>query len=53
MTFETQYEQSLGFEPFYSGESSREPHRMASPDINTEDFMATVDVLSVQENVDA
>ena len=26
---------------------------MASPDINTEDFMASVDFLSVQDNVDA
>lgn len=25
---------------------------MASPDINTEDFMAAVDFLSVQDNVD-
>jgi fermentation-respiration switch protein FrsA (DUF1100 family) len=29
------------------------PRRVASPDINTEDFSAAVDFLSVQENVDA
>src|SRR5574344_2833232 len=36
----------------YTGESGGEPRRMASPDINTEDFLAAVDFLSVQENVD-
>jgi len=44
---------SLAFDPSYTGESSGEPRRTASPDINTEDFMAAVDFLSVQENVDA
>ena len=44
---------TLAFDPSYTGESSGEPRRTASPDINTEDFMAAVDYLSVQENVDA
>ena len=44
---------ALAFDPSYTGESSGEPHRTASPDINTEDFMAAVDFLSKQENVDA
>ncbi len=44
---------TLAFDPSYTGESSGEPRRTASPDINTEDFMAAVDFLSVQENVDA
>lgn len=44
---------ALAFDPSYTGESSGEPRRTASPDINTEDFMAGVDFLSKQENVDA
>ena len=44
---------TIAFDPSYTGESGGEPRRMASPDINTEDFMAAVDFLSVQENVDA
>ena len=44
---------ALAFDPSYTGESSGEPRRTASPDINTEDFMAAVDYLSKQENVDA
>ena len=44
---------TLAFDPSYTGESSGEPRRTASPDINTEDFMAAVDYLSQQENVDA
>ncbi len=43
---------TLAFDPSYTGESGGEPRRMASPDINTEDFLAAVDFLSVQENVD-
>ena len=35
-----------------TGESGGQPRYMASPDINTEDFMAAVDFLSVQDNVD-
>ncbi len=44
---------ALAFDPSYTGESSGEPRRTASPDINTEDFMAAVDYLAKQENVDA
>ena len=44
---------ALAFDPSYTGESSGEPRRTASPDINTEDFMAAVDYLSQQANVDA
>lgn len=43
---------TIAFDPSYTGESGGEPRYMASPDINTEDFMATVDFLSVQDNVD-
>ncbi len=42
---------TLAFDPSYTGESKGEPRYMASPDINTEDFMAAVDFLSVQKNV--
>ena len=44
---------ALAFDPSYTGESSGEPRRTASPDINTEDFMAAVDFLSCQEDVNA
>ena len=44
---------TLAFDPSYTGESGGEPRYMASPDINTEDFMAAVDFLSVQENVNS
>ncbi|MCR5714934.1 MAG: alpha/beta hydrolase [Bacteroidales bacterium] len=44
---------ALAFDPSYTGESSGEPRRTASPDINTEDFMAAVDFLSQLENVDS
>ena len=43
---------TIAFDPSYTGESSGTPRYMASPDINTEDFQAAVDFLSVQENVD-
>ncbi len=43
---------TVAFDPSFCGESGGQPRYMASPDINTEDFMATVDFLSVQENVD-
>ena len=43
---------ALAFDPSYTGESGGEPRRTASPDINTEDFLAAVDFLSVQDNVD-
>lgn len=44
---------SIAFDPSYTGESTGNPRYMASPDINTEDFQAAVDFLSVQENVDS
>lgn len=44
---------TIAFDPSYTGESGGQPRYMASPDINTEDFMAAVDFLSVQDNVDA
>ena len=43
---------TLAFDPSYTGESGGEPRYMASPDINTEDFMAAVDFLSLQGTVD-
>lgn len=43
---------SIAFDPSFTGESGGQPRRVASPDINTEDFSAAVDFLSVQENVD-
>ena len=45
--------QTIAFDPSFTGESGGQPRYMASPDINTEDFMAAVDFLSSQENVDA
>ena len=44
---------TMAFDPSYTGESGGTPRYMASPDINTEDFQAAVDFLSVQDNVDA
>lgn len=44
---------TIAFDPSFTGESGGQPRYMASPDINTEDFMAAVDFLSVQDNVDA
>lgn len=44
---------TLAFDPSFTGESGGEPRRMASPDINTEDFLAAVDYLSTREDVDA
>lgn len=44
---------TIAFDPSFTGESGGHPRYMASPDINTEDFMAAVDYLSVQENVAA
>lgn len=43
---------TIAFDPSYTGESGGMPRNTASPDINTEDFQAAVDYLSVQENVD-
>ena len=44
---------TIAFDPSFTGESGGEPRCVASPDINTEDFCAAVDFLSVQENVDS
>ena len=43
---------TIAFDPSFTGESGGTPRYVASPDINTEDFQAAVDFLSVQENVD-
>lgn len=43
---------TIAFDPPFTGESGGQPRYVASPDINTEDFQAAVDFLSVQENVD-
>ena len=42
----------IAFDPSFTGESSGEPRRTASPDINTEDFLAAVDYLSMRDDVD-
>ena len=43
---------TLAFDPSFTGESGGEPRYMASPDINTEDFMAAVDFLSLCDRAD-
>ncbi|EMF0450546.1 alpha/beta hydrolase [Enterococcus hirae] len=43
---------TIAFDPSFTGESGGFPRNVASGDINTEDFQAAVDFLSVQENVD-
>ena len=43
---------TLAFDPSFTGESGGNVHYMASPDINTEDFMAAVDFLSLCDKVD-
>ena len=44
---------TVAFDPSFTGESAGEPRRVASPDINTEDFCAAVDFLSCRDDVDA
>lgn len=44
---------TIAFDPSFTGESGGNVRNVASPDINTEDFQAAVDFLSVQDNVDA
>ena len=44
---------TIAFDPSFTGESGGTPRYMASPDINTEDFQAAVDFLSLQDDVDA
>ena len=43
---------TMAFDPSFTGESGGNVRYMASPDINTEDFMAAVDFLSLHERVD-
>ena len=43
---------TIAFDPSFTGESGGSPRYTASPDINTEDFQAAVDYLSVQDGVD-
>lgn len=43
---------AIAFDPSFTGESGGTPRNVASPDINTEDFQAAVDFLSVHEQVD-
>lgn len=44
---------TIAFDPSFTGESGGMPRRVASPDINTEDFCAAVDFLVTQPNVDS
>ncbi|MGN1186149.1 MAG: alpha/beta hydrolase [Methanobrevibacter wolinii] len=44
---------TIAFDPSFTGESGGNPRYVASIDINTEDFQAAVDFLSVQDNVDS
>ncbi len=44
---------TIAFDPSFTGESGGQPRYMASPDINTEDFMAAVDFLSLNDLVDS
>jgi len=43
---------TIAFDPSFTGESGGNVRYMASPDINTEDFMAAVDFLSLNDRVD-
>lgn len=43
---------TIAFDPSFTGESGGQHRYMASPDINTEDFQAAVDYLSLREDVD-
>ena len=44
---------TLAFDPSFIGESDGQVRNVASPDINTEDFSAAVDFLSVQDNINS
>ncbi len=44
---------TIAFDPSFTGESAGQPRYMASPDINTEDFLAAVDFLMTNDRVDA
>lgn len=43
---------AIAFDPSFTGESGGTPRYIASPDINTEDFQASVDYLSCRDDVD-
>lgn len=43
---------TLAFDPSFSGESSGQPRYVSSPDINTEDYSAAVDYLTLRDDVD-
>lgn len=43
---------AIAFDPSYTGESGGQPRNLASPEIFTEDFSATVDFLGIQKNID-
>lgn len=43
---------AIAFDPSFTGESGGQPRYVASPDINTEDFCAAVDYLSIRDDVD-
>ena len=43
---------TIAFDPSFTGESGGQPRYVASPDINTEDFQAAVDFLSLRDDVD-
>lgn len=43
---------TIAFDPSFTGESGGQPRRVASSDINTEDFMAAVDYLATRSDVD-
>lgn len=44
---------TIAFDPSFTGESGGMPRRVASPDINVEDFSAAVDYLMNRDDVDA
>lgn len=44
---------TIAFDPSFTGESGGNVRYMASPDINTEDFMAAVDFLSLNDKADS
>ena len=44
---------TIAFDPSFTGESGGTPRYMASPDINTEDYQASIDFLSTLPNVDS
>lgn len=43
---------TIAFDPSFTGESGGEPRRVASPDINVEDFSAAVDFLATYPGAD-